>query len=259
VFEGHGRAEQAGVAGRPGERVVDQRADEGVLCDRRQDTGARRRVGEGSAEAGIGGELEGAPLEEDATGVARVAEAHLGAGAGCDVHVLLLQVGHGGLNVVDLQGDRVHAAAEPGDELGRSALADRLADLDCVVAGPGHAAPPPDARLGGLVVFEDGEPDEDAEVPDGQVVVGHHRRGVEQPADVVRATRGHRPAAIFSCSRSLPLIGDHRSHEGLCPPATITFEDLVLHCAEMRRQRESAGPRHDPTTRGRALSCQRMP
>ena len=176
--------------------VVDQRADERVLRGRRQ-----RRAGSGcrpgAAEAGVDRELEGAPLEEDAAGVAGVAEAHLGQGPRRDVHLLLLQVRHRRLEVLDLQGDGVHAAPEARDELGRRALDDRLADLDRVVAGPRHAAAPPDARLGRLAVLEHREADQGAEVPDGQVVVGHHRGGVEQPADVVSPPcvgPAHRPA-----------------------------------------------------------------
>ncbi len=108
-------------------------------------TDRRERAGRGGAEAGVDGELEGAPLEEDAAGVAGVAEAHLGAGARRDAHLLGFEVGHRRLEVLDLQRDGVHAAAEALDELGRRAVADRLADLDGVVAHPGHAAPPPDA------------------------------------------------------------------------------------------------------------------
>ena len=206
MLEGDGGAEQLGEAAGPGEGVVDQRADEGVLRRRRQDSSRRRRVGTGAAEAGIDRELEGAPLEEDAPGVAGIAEAHLGAGAGRDVHLLLLQVRHRRLEVLDLQRDGVHAAPETRDELGRGALDDRLADLDGVVAGPRHPAPPPDARLVRLAVFEHRQSDQDAEVPDGQVVVGHHGGGVEEPPDVVPPPCGgpaHRPAVTGS---SIPVM-----------------------------------------------------
>ena len=159
VLERHGGPEQRGEATGPGEGVVDQRADEGMMRRRRQDPGGGKRVGRGSAEAGIDGELEGAPLEEDASGVPGVAEAHFGAGAGRYVHLLLLQVCHRRLEVLDLQRNGVHAAAESFDELGGCALADRLTDLNGVVARPGHAAATPDARLGRLAVLEHREPD----------------------------------------------------------------------------------------------------
>ena len=77
-----------------------------------------------------------------------------------------------------------------GDELGRRALDDGLADFDGVVAGPGHAAATADSRLVPTPRTRGPEADEGAEVPDGQVVVGHHRGGVEQPADVVLPAHG---------------------------------------------------------------------
>ena len=156
-----------------------------MLRHRRQDATGRWRIGPGSAEAGVDGELEGAPLEEDAPGVTGVAEAHFRARAGCDVHLLALEVGHRRLEVLDLERNGVHATAETLDELGRRTVADRLADLNGVVARPGHTAAAPDARFGRLAVLQHGEPHQGGQVPDGEVVVGHHRRGVEQPPHVV--------------------------------------------------------------------------
>ena len=196
MLEGDGRPEQLGEAAGPGDGVVDQRADERVLRRRRQRVRSRRR--QRAAEEGVDRQLEGAPLEEDAAGVARVGEAHLGAGSCGNVHLQLLQVRHGRLEVLDLEGDGVQSAPEPRDELRRGALDDGLADLDRVVAGPRHPAQAPDARLLGLAVLEHREPHQHAEVPDREVVVGHHGGGVEEPADVVPppgAAPAHRPAA----------------------------------------------------------------
>ena len=52
--------------------------------------------------------------------IAGVGEAHLRAGPGGDVHLLLLQVRHGRLEVLDLEGDGVQAAPEARDELRRA-------------------------------------------------------------------------------------------------------------------------------------------
>ena len=101
------------------------------------------------------------------------------------MHLLLLQVRHGGLEVLDLEGDGVHATAVARDEPRGGTLDDGLADFDGVVPGPAHAAAPADSRLGRLSVLEDPEAGDGTEVPDGQVEVGHHGGGVEQPADVV--------------------------------------------------------------------------
>ena len=103
-----------------------------------------------------------------------------------------LEVGDGGLEVLDLEGDRVHATTVARDELTGRAVDHRLADFDGVVTDPGHPAPPSDAGLGGLAVLEHAEPRQGAETSDGQVVVGHHGRGVEEPAHGV-ASHGYRP------------------------------------------------------------------
>ena len=76
--EGDRGAEQPGEVG-PAHTGSSISAPTKVLCGRRQDVG-RRRAGRRrwSPEPGVDGEFEGAPLEEDAAGVTRVAEAHKG-------------------------------------------------------------------------------------------------------------------------------------------------------------------------------------
>ena len=93
----------------------------------------------------------------------------------------------------------------------RRPLADGLAHLEGVVAHPGHAAASPDARLVGLAVLQHREAHQGGQVAHGEVVVGHHGGGVEQPAHPVAAVpappvavhRAHRPAVTGS---SMPVM-----------------------------------------------------
>ncbi len=151
----------------------------------------RRRRRTRRAEAWVDLELEAAPLQEHASGVTRVGEAHLRTRSCRDPHAVLLEEGDGGPQVGDLERDGVHPAAEAGDELGRTPVDDRLADLDRVVSGPDHATTPADARLGGLAVLEDLEPDQVGECCHGAVIVGDHRGRVEEPAHLVVPDHRH--------------------------------------------------------------------
>ncbi len=142
-----------------------------------------RGRGRRGTEVRVDVELEAAPLHEDARRVPRVGEAHLGPGPGRDAHALRAsRCASRCVEILDLERDRVHAATMARDELAGGAVDDRLADFDGVVADPGHAAPPADAGFGGLAVLEHPEPGQETEAIDGQVVVGHHGRRVEQPA-----------------------------------------------------------------------------
>ena len=148
-------------------------------------------AGRDAAEAWVDLELEAAPLQEHASGVPRVGEAHLRTRSCRDPHAVPVEEGDGGLQVGDLERDRVHSAAEAGDELGRTPVDDRLADLDRVVPGPRHATTPADARLGGLAVLEDLEPDQVRECCHGAAIVVDHRGRVKEPADLVAPAHRH--------------------------------------------------------------------
>ena len=131
----------------PGDGVVDQGADEGVVRGRRQHgrreagRGGRRRSGDRPASSKVLHWKKTPP-------VSRGSVKHMsGRGRAAMWTSCCFQVRHGRLEVLDLQGNRVHAAAEAGDELGRTALDDRLADLDGVVPDPGHAAAASDTGL----------------------------------------------------------------------------------------------------------------
>jgi enoyl-CoA hydratase/carnithine racemase len=67
---------------------------------------------------------------------------------------------------------------------------DRFTDLDDVVAHPGHPASAADRRVFEATVLQHPEPDECDERVAGAFVVGHHRSGVEAPANTV-CTRRH--------------------------------------------------------------------
>ena len=108
----------------------------------------------------------------------------------------------------------------PNRDTNRAAPPSTMGWPTSIALSPTHAMPPrrPMPGLGGLAVLEHRQPHERAEVPDGEVVVGHHRGRVEQPAHVVPPGPGrrHRPAVTGS---STPVMlrapGPGQEHDGV--------------------------------------------
>ena len=118
-----------------------------------------------------------------------------------DAHPCRFEEGDGGIDVRDLHRDRTHVGSESLDEaVDGAALDDRFADLDDVVADPGHAAAATDRRIFEAAVLEHPEPDEVDQRVASPFVVGHHRRGVEAPSDVMAGRVGDRHDVGITCS-----------------------------------------------------------
>jgi hypothetical protein len=137
------------------------------------------------------------PLEHQTRGPARPREGEVGSEAHRHLDAERLDPRQRGRQVVDLHCDRVHTAAEPLDERGhRRPFAVGRADLDGVVADPGHPTVAPD-RLHELLAVQHAATEQPGQRIEDPVVVGAHGGGVEHPADVGHARRlPHQPETM---------------------------------------------------------------
>ena len=185
--ERHLPPEQHGEAFRRGRRVIDDGSGERHLLDVQQRIGRCRW--QSATEVRIEWLFGAEPLDHDAGSIGGVGEHDVTIDARGDAHPVVSEELDRGVNVRDLHGDRAHVGSETLHEaIDGTSCNDRLADLDDVVAEPGHAAPTSDRRVLDATVLEhpqSGDPDQC--IPCA-LIVRDHRRGVEAPPNLVPAS-----------------------------------------------------------------------
>ena len=178
VVECLNEPEQLAEVVRPPRRVWYQCTDERVRAHV-----DHRLLGMGRlwcAVARILGDREVRPLEQEPAGSAWIREAEAGLWAHPDFDPTTSEVLNGCVEVLDLEGARMHTRTEALQEArGRMAGDDRLGHLDRTVADPGHAAPAPDCCC--LAVLEYPEPDDVPQFVHGAVIAVDHARRVKGP------------------------------------------------------------------------------